>query len=122
MIEFRLDIDGLEEKLAERAEEYQARLAKGIKRAGQQVAGEARKRAPVNTGHLRRSIRARLKEENGETVSKIGTNVDYAIHVEYGHRTRGGKSYVLGRYFLYGALQSQKGNVLRIITRALNRR
>ena len=122
MIEFRLDIDGLEEKLAERAEEYQARLVKGIKRAGQQVAGEARKRAPVNTGHLRRSIRARLKEENGETVSKIGTNVDYAIHVEYGHRTRGGKSYVPGRYFLYGSLQSQKGNVLRIITRALNRR
>ena len=122
MIEFRLDIDGPEEKLAERAEEYQARLVKGIKRAGQQVAGEARKRAPVNTGHLRRSIRARLKEENGETVSKIGTNVDYAIHVEYGHRTRGGKSYVPGRYFLYGSLQSQKGNVLRIITRALNRR
>ena len=122
MIEFRLDIDGLEEKLAERAEEYQARLVKGIKRAGQQVAGEARKRAPVNTGHLRRSIRARLKEENGETVSKIGTNVDYAIHVEYGPRTRGGKSYVPGRYFLYGSLQSQKGNVLRIITRALNRR
>lgn len=122
MIEFRLDIDGLEEKLVEQAEEYQARLAKGIKRAGQQVAGEARKRAPVNTGHLRRSIRARLKEENGETVSKIGTNVDYAIHVEYGHRTRGGKSYVPGRYFLYGALQSQKGNVLRIIARALNRR
>ena len=122
MIEFRLDIDGLEEKLVEQAEEYQARLAKGIKRAGQQVAGEARKRAPVNTGHLRRSIRARLKEENGETVSKIGTNVDYAIHVEYGHRTRGGKSYVPGRYFLYGALQSQKGNVLRIIARTLNRR
>lgn len=122
MIEFRLDLGDLEQKLAASVEDSAARLAQGVKQAGELIAGEARKRAPVDTGRLRSSIRSTTTEEEGEIVAKIGTNVDYAIHVEYGHRTRGGKSYVPGRYFLRGALQSQKGNALRLISRALMRR
>lgn len=46
---------------------------------------------PVDTGELRISL-----TQTGDTV---GYTKDYAPHVEYGHRTRGG-GYVQGQHFL----------------------
>lgn len=40
----------------------------------------AKKHAPVDTGHLRRSLTHRV---DGHTVGRFGTNVPYAPHVEF---------------------------------------
>jgi hypothetical protein len=67
--------------------------------------GSAKSRsiAPVDTGALRSGITARpaVRAGRGATGS-FAPNVPYAIFVELGHRTRGGKSFVQGRFFMRG--------------------
>ena len=53
-------------------------------------------KSPVDTGQLRRS----WELEKGDLYVRIFSNCEYSIFVEYGHRTRGGKSYVEGVYML----------------------
>ena len=53
--------------------------------------------AMVNGGTLRRSW---MPKKTGELERVVYNNVHYAPHVEYGHRTRGGKSFVNGVYML----------------------
>ena len=53
-------------------------------------------KSPVDTGQLRRSWQL----EKGDLYVKIFSSCEYVKHVEYGHRTRGGKSYVEGVYML----------------------
>ena len=55
-----------------------------------------KQRTPVDTGQLRRSWQL----EKGDLYVKLYNNVEYAQFIEYGHRTRGGKSYVEGVYML----------------------
>lgn len=55
---------------------------------------------PVDTGELRMSLSL-----NGDTVSYTK---DYAPHVEYGHRTRGGGGYVAGQRYLQGNVETQR--------------
>lgn len=54
---------------------------------------------PVDTGELRISL-----TQTGDTV---GYTKDYAPHVEYGHRTRGG-GYVQGQHFLKKNVDAQR--------------
>ncbi len=49
---------------------------------GSEVETDAKGLAPVNTGRLRDSI----DHEVSDQVARIGSNVDYAIDVEEGHR------------------------------------
>ena len=53
--------------------------------------------AKVNGGTLRRSWQPKKVNELERIVYN---NVEYAPYVEYGHRTRGGKSFVDGVYML----------------------
>ena len=53
-------------------------------------------KSPVDTGQLRRSWQL----EKGDLYVKIFSSCEYVKHVEYGHRTRGGKSYVEGVHML----------------------
>ena len=54
-------------------------------------------KTPVDSGLLRRSWQPK-KINNLERL--VFNNVKYASHVNYGHRTRGGKSFVDGVYML----------------------
>ena len=51
---------------------------------GENLAGLARARAPVNSGALRRSIDTRLEEEPGEVTAFVGSNRFYAPYMEFG--------------------------------------
>ena len=53
-------------------------------------------KSPVDTGQLRRSWQL----EKGDLYVRVFSNCEYNIYVEYGHRTRGGKSYIEGAYML----------------------
>ena len=72
-------------------------------------------KTPVDTGVLRKSWRYKTISENEGIVSN---NIHYAPHVEYGHRTRGGKSFIDGRYMLTKSveeIESELDNQLSIL-------
>ena len=62
---------------------------------------------PIDSGELRLS-RGVSKAGGGSNFSgSFGYAKDYAPHVEYGHRTRGG-SYVAGQYYLKKNVEAQR--------------
>jgi HK97 gp10 family phage protein len=71
------------------------------------VERNAKRRAPVRTGHLRRSITHRVERDR----AIVGTNVKYAPFQELGTR------YIRPRAFLSGGLQDSQGAIRSEITR-----
>ena len=69
-----------------------------IKKYGVYLFANTKKLTPVDTGQLIRSWQ--LKYKKGDLSIRLYNNTEYGIYVEYGHRTRGGKSYVEGVYML----------------------
>ena len=77
-----------------------------IKKYGVYLFTNTKKRTPVDTGQLRRSWQ--LKYKKGDLSIRLYNNTEYGIYVEYGHRTRGGKSYVEGVYMLKTSFEKTK--------------
>ena len=69
-----------------------------IKKYGVFLFTNTKKLTPVDTGQLRRSWQ--LKYKKGDLYIRLYNNEEYGLYVEYGHRTRGGKSYIEGAYML----------------------
>ena len=69
-----------------------------IKKHGVFLFVNTKKLTPVDTGELRRSWQ--LKYKKGDLYIRLYNNKEYGLYVEYGHRTRGGKSYIEGAYML----------------------
>lgn len=88
MAEIKIDAKQLIEKFKRFEEDTSHKIGTAMNKACQAVVREAKQRAPVDDGLLRRSITHRVTEHFGEVIGQVGTNVHYAIHVEYGHRTR----------------------------------
>jgi len=68
-------------------EEIAKMKAKRIKTAEQIalfIEAEAKMRAPVDTGHLRRSISHEVNNTEDQSKIYVGTNVEYAPYVEFG--------------------------------------
>lgn len=79
---------------------------------GNTAADYAAALAPADTGRLRNSLTSEADTsgkavyvDTSEKAVYIGTNVEYAPFVEYGHRTRSGKT-VEGKPFLKPAIES----------------
>ena len=70
---------------------------KTLNKISQKLVAKVKLKTPVSTGVLRRSWK--VKSE-GQLAKIVYNNVKYGPMVEYGHRTRGGKSFVDGRYML----------------------
>jgi hypothetical protein len=70
---------------------------------GNMAADYAAGLAPVDTGRLQNSLTSEVSES--EKAVYVGTNVEYAPFVEYGHRTQSGKT-VEGKPFLKPAIES----------------
>ena len=86
-----------------------ARLGDFLRKEATRLAGQAKQRAidgtPVDTGTLRAAWRhfpARIVAQ-GVAQSMVGNATEYAMYVEYGHRTRGGGGWVEGKRMLGAA-------------------
>ncbi len=86
-------------KIAE--QELREKANDAIQGAGIDCQALAKQACPVDTGRLRSSIQ--YVPDRANMSCTVGTNVEYAPFVEMGHRTRGGKSFVAPRPFLYPA-------------------
>lgn len=98
MSDFRLILDqgGLNKLL----ESPQGPVGKHLARSAVKVDRSAKNLCPVDTGRLRASINWRLANDSRGLLAIIGTNVDYAPHVEFGTR------YQRAQAFLRPALAS----------------
>ena len=95
-----MKIEGLNElirSLDKSSENYEKEAKKALKEIGMRLKHKVSSKTPKDTGVLKKSWKYRTVSENEGILS---TNVHYAPHIEYGHRTRGGKSFIDGRYML----------------------
>ena len=87
---------------------FDEEASKRLNNISQKLIAKVKLKTPVDSGVLRRSWRSK---KDGDLARIIYNNVKYAPHVEYGHRTRGGKSFVDGRYMLTKSVQEIEGTL-----------
>ena len=76
---------------------FDVEIPKRLSNVSSKLIRKVKLKTPVDSGLLRRSWR--VKSE-GQLAKIVYNNVKYGPHIEYGHRTRGGKSFVDGQYML----------------------
>ena len=76
---------------------FDEEASKRLNNISQKLVAKVKLKTPVDSGVLRRSWRVK---KDGDLARIVYNNVKYGSMVEYGHRTRGGKSFVDGRYML----------------------
>ena len=81
---------------------FDEEASKRLNIISQKLIKKVKLKTPVDSGLLRRSWRSK---KEGDLARIVYNNVHYAPHIEYGHRTRGGKSFVDGRYMLTKSVQ-----------------
>lgn len=69
---------------------------------------------PVDTGELRNTSFANVQDY------AFGYTEDYAPHVEYGHRTRGG-GFVPGQYYLKKNVETQRPILIEDLQKAIEK-
>ena len=90
-------LDKLEKTLNGASKNFDIEAEKAVGRVANRLINRVKLKTPVDTGVLRRSWHVNMPEKLTRVVYN---NIHYAPHIEYGHRTRGGKSFVDGRYML----------------------
>ena len=79
---------------------FDEEASKRLNKISQKLVAKVKLKTPVGKvkgGTLKRSWRVK---KDGDLARIVYNNVKYGPYVEYGHRTRGGKSFVDGRYML----------------------
>jgi bacteriophage protein of unknown function (DUF646) len=111
----RVEMEGFKEqaeKLGKIPDGLDSALEDFLNDVGSDWLSDTRVNTPVDSGELRRSmIFEGAKKSTGGFEIAVSNNLDYAEHVEYGHRTRGGKGYVPGVHMMR---DGQKGAEERI--------
>lgn len=105
-----------------------AAIRRGLEICGGKAETYAKNECPVDTGRLKGSITHRTQE----TTELVGTNVEYAPYVEYGHHQEPGRyvpaigkrlvaSYVAGHQYLTPAMANHAGEYQQILERELSK-
>jgi len=85
------------DKLDKMGNEVTNAVADEIEMTALEIETDAKMRCPVDTGRLRSSITTYFNRDRLAAV--VGTNVEYAIKVEYGHQMRMAKPFLFPAYF-----------------------
>lgn len=65
---------------------------KGLERGAKKIQKNAKYLAPVDTGHLRNSIKTKSENKQDGAEAQVYTNLEYAPYVEFGTGQRGAES------------------------------
>ena len=76
---------------------FDVEIPKRLSNVSSKLIRKVKLKTPVDSGVLKKGWRSK---KDGDLARIVYNNVKYASHVEYGHRTRGGKSFVDGVYML----------------------
>lgn len=89
------NIDGLDELLATLSGlggNVKESCRKGLERGAKKIQKNAKYLVPVDTGHLRNSIKTKSKVTQDGAEAQVLTNLSYAVYVEFGTGKRGSES------------------------------
>lgn len=103
-----VQFEGFDEFVAklEKIDSSGTKLNQFVSQEAENLIGHTKDNTPVDTGQLRNGWK-RTQAAKGRVT--VYNNTEYAAHVEYGHRTRGGKGFVKGSKMLHrGMLQTGK--------------
>lgn len=99
-----VNIKGLDEALAQMENinpRIDAELTSTLNNEGIEWRDDVKANTPVDSGELRRSMVFEGVNRTGSGFEmSLTNNLSYAGHVEFGHRTRGGKGVVKGVYMM----------------------
>ena len=90
---------------------FQGDLQKLVEKHGGILLRNTKMKTPVgqyNDGRVGGTLRRSWELEKGDLYVKLMNRTSYGIFVEFGHRTRGGKSYVEGVYMLKTSFEKTK--------------
>ena len=90
-------LDNFIKTLNNASNNFDEEASKALNKTAQKLVAKVKFKTPVDSGELRRSWQTK---KDGDLARIVYNNVKYGPHVEYGHRTRGGKSFVDGVYML----------------------
>lgn len=102
-------LDALEQQLTQMIEqEYPREFKALVVQVAQELSDRAKGKTPVSKrddkpkgGHLKDNWHiGKIQKRGNEYSIEVSNNTEYAEHVEYGHRTRGGKGFVPGAHML----------------------
>ena len=97
----------LNKKLDNLAKQYPQKRDIFLAQEAETMLGRAKSETPVDTGRLKGGWH-RTKPAGGGV--DVYNNIDYANHVEYGHRVRGSDRLIPGRKMLHKAMLTTKHN------------
>lgn len=72
-----------------------------VTKTAYQIEATAKRLTPVDTGHLRRSITTDIQDNGDSIVAEVGTNVEYALHIEHGTSKQNPKPFLNPAYIQY---------------------
>ncbi len=81
----------------------------GMERACLLVENDAKRFSPVDTGRLRASLTHEIERSKNEVVGRVGTDVEYAVYVEYGTSNMSAQPY------LRPALEKNRAAIKRLL-------
>lgn len=73
-------------------------LAAALRAGGLMIETPAKAKAPVLTGNLRRSIHTEVSTGGEKAEARVGTNVEYGPHVEFGTSSQRAQPYLRPAY------------------------
>lgn len=88
------DPDNAQETFEKMLSTADSRLLAVMTQAGWETEKEAKRYVPVDTTNLRDSIESRTQPQRNTILTEVGTNVEYAPHVEYGTRKMAAQPYL----------------------------
>ena len=100
-----MEIQGLDEltkTLENASNNFEKEASKTLDKITIEILQDTRNNTPIDTGVLKGSW---LSKKKGDFERIVYTNKHYAPYVEFGHRTRGKKSFVDGQYMLTRAVK-----------------
>jgi hypothetical protein len=103
--------EDLEEAINDMINNFDEKVSNKLGQIADEVVADTQLATPVDTGNLRRSWTRSDVEKSGTTYKvEVGTNIDYAEPVEFGHRV-GTSGFVRGQFMLTKAVEKKKSNI-----------
>ena len=96
-VDFQIDATEFLKSLNQYDEHVKNGLKDAVKQCAFAIERDAKKNCPVDTGRLRASITTDTTKID-DYEATVGTNIEYATHVEYGTRKQSAKPYLRPAY------------------------
>lgn len=98
-------------------------IREAAKELAQRLLRGAIKNTPVDTGQLKKAWKCdfNVVYRDGEYQITVYNPMEYASYVEWGHRTRGGKGWVKGKFMLTRAEEALDPKVPAILEKRLQK-